>query len=318
MKKTLAILLAAIILIMAVPFSASAASTNGYYTYEISGGEATIIEVDKTISGYVIVPSTLGGYPVTTIGEKAFNNCINITKVAIPGSVKTIGKSAFSYTSGLTEAIICSGVATVGEYCFNYSSVIKIYLPKTVDTIGYGAWSDAAVYYEGTEAELQAINRPNKGAITDIFRDADIVYNQTVPSVGNGNTSHTIKTEGYYKYMVAGGEAIIVEVDKTISGYVIVPSTLGGHPVTTIGTKAFNNCTKITKIAIPGCVKTIGKSAFSYTSGLTEVIICSGVATVGEYCFDYSGVIKIYLPKTVDTVGYAAWGKAAVFYEGTV
>lgn len=189
MKKSLAILLAAIILAMSVPFSANAASTNGYYTYEISGGEATIIDVDENISGYVIVPSTLGGYPVTTIGANAFSYCSDITKVAIPGCVKTIGKSAFSSTSGLTEAIFCSGVTTIGEYCFDYSGIIKVYLPLTVDTIGYAAWDDAAVFYEGTETQLQAINRPNKGTITDIFRDADISYNQTIPTIGTTEPS---------------------------------------------------------------------------------------------------------------------------------
>lgn len=181
----MAILIAAIILVTAIPFSASAASTDGYYTYEISGGEATITDVDGNISGYVIVPSKLGGYPVTTIGANAFSYCGDITKVAIPGCVKTIGKSAFGSTSGLTEAVFGSGVETIGEYCFNSSSVIKIYLPLTADTIGYAAWSDAAVFYEGTEAQLQAINRPNKGTITDIFSDADISYNQTIPTVGD-------------------------------------------------------------------------------------------------------------------------------------
>lgn len=183
MKKTLAVLTVILVLIMAVPFSASATSTEGYYTYEISGGQATIIDVDETISGYVVVPSSLGGYPVTTIGAKAFSYCSEITKIGVPGCVETIGKRAFSHTSGLTEAIFSSGVKTIGEYCFDNSSVVKIYLPSSVDTIGYAAWSSAAIFYEGTEEQLQAINRPNKGTITDIFRGANISYNQTIPSI---------------------------------------------------------------------------------------------------------------------------------------
>ena len=44
----------------------------GYYTYTVTNGKATIIAVDSSISGDVVIPSTLGGYSVTTIGYKAF------------------------------------------------------------------------------------------------------------------------------------------------------------------------------------------------------------------------------------------------------
>ena len=317
LKKTLAILVATILAAMSLPFSASAASTEGYYTYEVSGGQATIVDVDESISGYVIVPTALGGYPVTTIGANAFSYCNNITKVAVPGCVKTIGKSAFTMTSGLTEAVFCSGVKTIGEYCFDYSSVVKIYLPVSVDTIGYAAWNGAAVFYEGTEEQLQQINRPNKGTITDIFKNASINYNQIIPTVNFTDETYKVLSEGYYTFMISGGEATIIDVDESISGYVIVPATLGGYTVTTIGANAFSYCSNITKVAVPGCVKTIGKSAFTMTSGLTEAVFCSGVKTIGEYCFDYSSVVKIYLPVSVDTIGYAAWSGAAILYEGT-
>lgn len=196
MKKSIAILMAMLILIMTIPFSANADATEGYYTYEIAGGQATITDVDENISGYVVVPSTLGGYPVTTIGANAFSYCSDITKVGVPGCIKTIGKSAFSCTSGLTEVIFSNGVTTIGEYCFDYSSVIKIYLPVTVDTIGYAAFSDVAVFYEGTEEQLQQINRPNKGTIIDIFRDADISYNQTIPTIESSVPSIPDNNEG--------------------------------------------------------------------------------------------------------------------------
>ncbi|MBO5360489.1 MAG: leucine-rich repeat domain-containing protein [Clostridia bacterium] len=189
MKKSLSIILSALIIFAAIPFSVSAASTEGYFTYEISGGQATITDVDEEISGYVIVPETLGGYPVTAIGAQAFQYCSKITKLGVPGCVKTIGKLAFGGTAGLTEVILSSGVTTVGEYCFDYSSVIKIYLPLSVDTIGYAAWDgDVAVFYEGTEEQLQQINRPNKGNITDIFRGANISYNQSIPEIENSSS----------------------------------------------------------------------------------------------------------------------------------
>ncbi len=197
MKKTLLVFLSALIILAALPFSVGAASTEGYFTYEVSGGQAIITDADENISGYVIIPETLGGYPVTAIGANAFQGCSKMTKLGVPGCVKTIGKSAFRSTSGLTEVIFGSGVTTIGEYCFDYSGVIKIYLPLSVDTIGYAAWdSETAIFYEGTEEQLQQISRPNKGTITDIFRDANISYNKTIPEIESSAPSDPGNNDG--------------------------------------------------------------------------------------------------------------------------
>ena len=52
-------------------FGASA-EKEGYYTYSVSDGEATITDVDTSISGNVTIPSTLGGYTVARVGSEAF------------------------------------------------------------------------------------------------------------------------------------------------------------------------------------------------------------------------------------------------------
>ncbi len=72
-KRGFSLLLAVALLLSATlmgvfTFSASAA-TSGYYTYEVTDGEATITAVDTAISGDVTIPDTLGSYPVTSIGS---------------------------------------------------------------------------------------------------------------------------------------------------------------------------------------------------------------------------------------------------------
>lgn len=73
----------------------------GYYRYEIVDGKACIKECDKSISGDVIIPSTLGGYPVASIADKSFWDCCNITSIKIPESVTSIVGRAFYNCSGL-------------------------------------------------------------------------------------------------------------------------------------------------------------------------------------------------------------------------
>ena len=73
------------------------AETDGPYTYTVSGGTANIIEVNKNIDGDVVIPDTLGGYPVTVIWGCAFSDCVNLTSVTIPASVITLTADFSSY-----------------------------------------------------------------------------------------------------------------------------------------------------------------------------------------------------------------------------
>ena len=76
--KVLSVVLAlavALTVFSGIGFTVSAEEfTEGYYTYTVTDGKATIISVDKSISGDVVVPATLGGYPVTEVGKFGFSS----------------------------------------------------------------------------------------------------------------------------------------------------------------------------------------------------------------------------------------------------
>ena len=87
--------------------------------------------------------------------------------------------------------------------------------------------------------------------------------------------------------IVAGIEAQIVNnnnvcIDTSTSGAITVPSTLGGKPVTKIGVRAFQGCTKLTKITIPSSVVFIDTYAFYNCTGLTEVVVPDSVSNCGN------------------------------------
>lgn len=70
MKKCISLLLVlcfTISLSCAVPVTVSA-ETNWDYTYEVSDeNEVTITQCSGTASGAIIIPSEMGGYPVTSM-----------------------------------------------------------------------------------------------------------------------------------------------------------------------------------------------------------------------------------------------------------
>ena len=94
------------------------------WTYKVSNGEVSIYggwgssAVSISTSGAITVPSTLGGKPVTSIGDYAFYQCDRLTSVTIPNSVTKIGKSVFYDCSSLTNVTIPNSVTRIGPETF--------------------------------------------------------------------------------------------------------------------------------------------------------------------------------------------------------
>ncbi|NLE55789.1 MAG: leucine-rich repeat protein, partial [Lentisphaerae bacterium] len=65
----------------------------------------------------LIIPTTLGGLPVTAIGDYAFGG-LTLQTLFIPPSVTVIGDYVFSGCSGLDEIVIPASVTTLGEGVF--------------------------------------------------------------------------------------------------------------------------------------------------------------------------------------------------------
>lgn len=61
--------------------------------------------LDKSISGDLTIPAEINGYHIIAIGDGAFCDCTNLTKVSIPKTISSIGNLAFSGCTGL-ESIV--------------------------------------------------------------------------------------------------------------------------------------------------------------------------------------------------------------------
>ena len=72
-KKWFVVLFFAAFFAALTVFCASA-ETEGIFTYTVSGNEATVTKVDYNGVKDIVIPETLGGYPVTTLANNALKD----------------------------------------------------------------------------------------------------------------------------------------------------------------------------------------------------------------------------------------------------
>ncbi len=207
------------------------------YDYTICSGKATITKATGE-NKVIIVPDTLGGAAVTTIGTSAFKDNTFVQKIVLPESVTTINNKfntggAFQGCNMLSSINIPSRVTSIPDYCFyGCAKLRKIELPNGIQGIGIAAFYGCS--------SLTAVAIPN--SVTSIgagaFRNCSSLTAVTIP---DGVTSI-----GDTAFQGCSGLTAVTIPDS----------------VTSIGTWAFYNCSALTSVTIPDSVTSIEGSAF--------------------------------------------------------
>lgn len=147
-KKCLALVLCAAMLFAQSAVCAFAATTAEKTTadglkYTVNSNSVTITQYVGTAEE-VTVPKTIGGSPVTTIGDGAFSYRSALRKVTLPDSITSICMMAFFGCSALEEINIDAlpALSHIGAYAFIGAAISgDLRLPESVTNIGASAFS---------------------------------------------------------------------------------------------------------------------------------------------------------------------------------
>ncbi|MGM9535194.1 MAG: SH3 domain-containing protein [Intestinibacter sp.] len=251
---------------------------NGFYYIVNDRNEAVItayydVEYDETGENYevignknLVIPDTLGGYPVAMIYDSAF--CwLEITEsITIPEGVKVIGEDAFSSCPKLNTINIPSTVTAIDSFAFSdEESLEKIVIPDSVFELGVAVFT--------MNGALKEVTLPSNLKSIPI---GTFLYCESLQKI---NIPDSVKTIEDFAFAATGFTEFTV------------PET-----VATIGDNAFAGCENLVKVTIPKSVTKIGEGIFEE---------CAKTVTIygekGSYAETYASTNKIPFKAINDT-----------------
>lgn len=238
-------------------------------SYEVRKDEVWITG-PKDYSGALVLPEEIGGMPVVGIAAQAFGDNAGISSVTLPESLRYIEKDAFRNCTGIREPVL---------------------IPDGMEWI----WPDA---FFGTAISGKKYSAAERYAL--------LSQNQRFIQTGSLPNCRGVWEDSMF-FWIRNGEAELICFNADIYNILLLPETVQGYPLTSIGAFAGivheRGYADLHYVVIPGTVKTVGAYAF-YEMYISSFFLHEGVQELKDYALHTSmHSSSFYLPSTLQTCG---------------
>ena len=305
------------------------------FRYSVMDGEVTLTKyIGK--SKEPVIPETIDGYPVTTIGWDCFEptgDFVAIEKAVIPGNIRKIVNGAFSNNDSLKQVTFSEGLTEIGDiafyHCHNLESpelpeslkiigthafaycekITDMKLPKNVEEIGESIFEGTKYFEDLPEGPTYL----NDGDILLCFKtgmgNADvnkITVQDGTRVVAGGALSH-YATKMYNVKTIEFPESVEY-IGKSVCNIcpdletVVFPDVLEEIPSNAL------TDTPVKNVNIPSQLKSIGSMAFYNCENISSIELPDTMKEIGSSAFqNCSGMTKITIPEGVEQIGESAF-----------
>ena len=266
-----------------------------------------IVDYTDSLDGAVIVHDGTVG-----IANYAFYQCLTITSIRIPNSVKTIGRAAFYQCSKLKTVELPETLEVIEDYTFYRCDRLQgITLPPMLRSIGRSAfYRCGSVYDEGDVDTLDdTLVIPTSVEFIGQYAFYGCGLKNTTTSI-DGESTTTIK--GIDTIIMGDGVKVIEAY--AFYGFVSLKRLVIGNGVTKIDAKAFYKCESLEEVVFGSSVTEIGSRAFYKCESLKAVSLPDSVTHIADYAFYKCGSVKtVSLGNSVTSIGnYAFYGNSSL------
>ncbi len=290
-------------------------SLNGIYVSQAneaycSSDFGVLFNKDKTelilcpmqYAGALELPSTL-----TMIADFACCKCEGLTEVTIPSGVISIGEYAFYQCTALQSVTIPDCVTSIGMSAFRAcSSLAELKLEAAVTTLPVAAFADCTALQQLVIPDC--VERIESSAFLGCTTLENISVGQNVRYIGKDvfrDTAFEADLGNWTDGILYLDEYLLRALPDAVSGNLVIEST-----VSVIAGDAFNSCTSLLGIEIPGSVRSIGESAFMHCNDIETIVLSEGLEYIGTHAFyGCSGFNVLTLPDSLSEIGNYAFAE---------
>lgn len=214
-------------------------------------------------------------YTTETIGEGAFRDCVNLTEITLPASLKTIGSEAFAGCANLATVNILCDPAIIPEDAFTgtaYAAASAVEVPIAEMPMAANRESDF-------EFDVET------GTITSYIGEAvDVV----IPREIGGITVRAIGQNAFDRCRVYTDTDIYTnQTTWQPLRSVVIPET-----VETIADSAFSYCQQLQLVICYAPLENTGRSIFMLCRDLRNVLFVNGIGEIDNYCFEHCEALQ--------------------------
>lgn len=226
----------------------------------------------------VVIPDTIEGKRVTSIGSEAFMES-SIKSVILSSNIDTICEYAFADCTSLSSVNFAeSNLKTIGDCAFRRTQFTELVFPDTLETIGENAF--IPYLYNGYWYNNEIPSLIQK-----------ITFGANLKTIG----SHAFYSNKVLSEIIFTGDKLKSIGESAFSGCTALTSLNITGDYAEICGGAFYGCSKLESVTLSG-VETLGNNgAFEWCTNLKTFTADSTLINIGKESFEYDRLLETFV-----------------------